>query len=102
MCTAKLYGHSTDTALCIDTRTNTKYCKVQQLTDSEYQDLQHHLLIPDRFLKRISDTICITTARNCQLDCHYCSASGVSSNYNNYPLSSCESNIHGEYFSLLV
>jgi len=37
------------------------------------QDLQHHWLTPDRFLKRISDTICTTTARTCQQDCHYCS-----------------------------
>jgi hypothetical protein len=95
LCTAKLYGHSTDTALCIDTRTNTKYWKVQQLTYSGYQDLQHHLLIHDRHLKIISDPICTTTARTCQQDSHYCSASAVSSNYNNYPLSSFESNIHG-------
>jgi len=44
MCTAKLYGHSTDTALSIDTRTNTKYWKVWQLTYNGYQDLQHHWL----------------------------------------------------------
>ena len=67
MCTAKLYGHS------IGTGTNTKYWKVQQLTDSGYQDLQHHLLIADRFLKRISDPICTATARTCPQDCHYCS-----------------------------
>jgi len=73
MCTAKLYRHSTDTALSIDTRTNTKYWKVRQLTCSGYQQLQHHLLIPDRFLKRISDPICTATARTCQQDCHYCS-----------------------------
>jgi hypothetical protein len=35
----KLYGQCTDTALCIDTRTNTKYCKLQQLTYSGYQEL---------------------------------------------------------------
>jgi hypothetical protein len=45
MYTAKLYEHYTDTALYIDTRTNAKYCKVQQLTYSGYQELQHHLLI---------------------------------------------------------
>jgi hypothetical protein len=73
MCTAKLYGHSTDTALSIDTKTNTKYWKVQQLTYSGYQEQQHYLLIPDRFLKRISDPICTATARTCQQDCHYCS-----------------------------
>ena len=75
MCTAKLYGHSTDTALSIDTRTNAKYRKVWQLTHNGYQDLQHHWLIPDRFLRRISDTICTATARTttCQQDCHYCS-----------------------------
>ena len=75
MCTAKLYGHSTDNALSIDTRTNTKYWKVQQLTYNGYQDLQHHWLIPDSFLKRISDTICTATAgtTTCQQDCHYCS-----------------------------
>jgi hypothetical protein len=73
MCTTKLYGHCTDTALSIDTRNNTKYWKVQQLTDSGYQDLQHHWLTPDRMLKRISDTICTATARTCQQDCHYCS-----------------------------
>ena len=73
MCTAKLYGHSTDNALCTDTRTNTKYWKVWQLTDSGQQHLQHHWLIPDRFLKRISVPICTTTARTCQQDCHYCS-----------------------------
>jgi hypothetical protein len=73
MCTAKLYGHSTDTALSIDARTNTKYWKVQQLAYSGYQDLQHRLLLPDRFVKRISDPICITTARTYQQDCHYCS-----------------------------
>ena len=67
MCTVKLFGH------CIDTGTNTKYWKVQQLTDSGYQDLQHHLLIPDRFLKSISDPIRTATARTCQQDCHYCS-----------------------------
>jgi len=50
MCTTKLYGHTTDTALSVDTRTNTKYWKVWQLTDSGYQHLQHHRLIPDRFL----------------------------------------------------
>jgi hypothetical protein len=37
-----MYGHSTD--LCIDAGTNKKYWKVRQLTDSGYQDLQHHLL----------------------------------------------------------
>jgi hypothetical protein len=58
MCTAKLYAHSTDTALSIDTRTNTKYWKIQQVTYSGYQEQQHHLLVPDRFLKRISDPIC--------------------------------------------
>jgi hypothetical protein len=52
MCTAKPYGHCTDTALSIDTRTNTKYWKVQQLTYNWYQDLQHHLFIPDRFFKK--------------------------------------------------
>jgi len=71
MCTAKLYGHSTDNALSIGTRTNTKCWKVWQLTDSRYQDLQYHRLIPDRFLKRISDTICTATARTCQQDNHY-------------------------------
>jgi len=74
MQTAKLYGHSTDTALCIDARTNTKYWKVQQLTDSGYQELQHHWLIPDRFLKRISDPIYTTTARTYQQDGRYCFA----------------------------
>ena len=64
MWTAQLYGHCTGTALYIDTRTNTKCRKVQQLTDSGYQDLQHHWLIPDRLLKRISDTICTTTAEH--------------------------------------
>jgi hypothetical protein len=63
MFTAKLYGHSTETALCIDTGTNTKYWKVRQLTYSGYQELQHHLLITDRFLKRISDPICNATVR---------------------------------------
>jgi len=53
MHTTKLYVHSTDTALSNDTGTNTKYWKVWQLTYSGYQDLQHHLLIPDRFLKKI-------------------------------------------------
>ena len=38
-----------------------------------YQELQHHWLIRDRSLKRISDTICTTTARTCQQDCQYCS-----------------------------
>jgi hypothetical protein len=73
MCKAQLYGHCTDTALYIDTRNNTKYWKVRQLTDSGYQDLQHHWLLHDRFLKIVSDTICTTTARTCQQDCHYCS-----------------------------
>ena len=73
MCTAKLYGHCTDTVLSVDTRTDTTCWKVRQLTDSGYQDLQHHWLIHDRFLKRISDTICTTTARSCQQGCHYCS-----------------------------
>jgi hypothetical protein len=73
MCTAKLYGHSTDTALSIDTGTNTKCWKVWQQTYSGYQDLQHHWLIPDRFLKRISDPICTATARTHQQGCHYCS-----------------------------
>jgi len=59
MCIVKLFGHSTDTALHIDTRINTKYWKVWQLTDSGYQDLQHHLLIPDSFLKGISDPIAL-------------------------------------------
>ena len=72
MCTAKLYGHCTDTALSDDTGTNTKYWKVQQLTYNGYQDLQHRLLIADRFLKRMSDPICSTaTARTWQQDCHY-------------------------------
>jgi len=53
MCTAKLFGHPTDAALSIDSRINTKYWKVQQLTYSGHQELQHHLLITDRFLKRI-------------------------------------------------
>jgi len=44
MCTAKLYGHSSDTALSIDTTINTKYWKVRQLTYSGYQELQQHLL----------------------------------------------------------
>jgi len=73
MCTAKLYGHCTETALCTDTGTNTKYWKVWQLTDSGYQDLKHHLLITDRFLKRIS----------------------VSSKNSNCLLSSFDSNIKG-------
>jgi len=73
MCTAKLYRHSTDNALSNGTRTNTKCWEVWQLTDSQYQDLQYHWLIPDRFLKRISDTICTTTARTCQQDSQYCS-----------------------------
>jgi len=30
-------------------------------------------LIPDRILKRISDTICTATARTFQQDCKYCS-----------------------------
>ena len=72
MCTEKLYGHCTDTALCIGTGTNTKCCKVWKLTDSGYQELQHYWLIPDRFLKRISDTICTATARTCQQESHYC------------------------------
>jgi hypothetical protein len=58
---------------CMDTRTNTKYRKVWQLIYSGYQDLQHHLLIPDRFLNRVSDPTCTATARTCQQDCHYCS-----------------------------
>ena len=33
--------------------------------------LQHHLLIPDRFLKRISDPICTATPRTCQQNRHY-------------------------------
>ena len=73
MCTAKLYGYSTDTALSVGTRTDTACRKVRQLTDSGYQDLQHHWLIHDRFLKTIPDTICTTTARTCQQDCQYCS-----------------------------
>ena len=73
MCTAKQYGHCTGTASSTDTRTNTKYWKVWQLTVSGYQYLQHHWLKPDRFLKRISDTICTATARTCQQDCQYCS-----------------------------
>jgi hypothetical protein len=73
MCKAKLYGHSTDTAQSIYTRTYTKYWKVQKVNYSGHQDLQLHLLIPDVFLKRISDPIRIATARTCQLDCHYCS-----------------------------
>jgi hypothetical protein len=73
MCAAKLYGHSTDTALCIDTATNTKYWKVRQLTDNRYQELQHHLLIPNRLLEKTSDPICTTTVRTCQQDCHFCS-----------------------------
>jgi hypothetical protein len=32
-------------SVSVDTKTNTKLCKVQQLTDSRYQELQHHLLI---------------------------------------------------------
>ena len=73
MCTAKLYGHCTDNALSNGTRTNTKCWEVWQLTDSRYQDLQYHWLIPDRFLKRISYTICTTTVRTCQQDSQYCS-----------------------------
>jgi len=73
MCTATLYGHSIDSALSFDMRTNTKHWKVRQLTYSGYQDLQHNLLIHDRSLKRISDPICSTTARTCQQDCYYCS-----------------------------
>ena len=65
-CTAKLFVACIDTALCTDTGTNTKYWKVQLLTDSGYQDLQHYLLITNRFLKRTSDPICSTaTARTC-------------------------------------
>ena len=37
------------------------------------QELQHLWLVPDRFLKRISDTICTATARTCQQDGRYCS-----------------------------
>ena len=73
MCTAQLYGHCTGTVLSIGTRTNTKHWKVWQLTYGWYQHLQHHWLIPDRILKRLSDPICTTTARTCQQDCHYCS-----------------------------
>jgi hypothetical protein len=50
-----------------------KFWKVRQLTDSGYQELQHHWLISDRFKKKISDPICTATARTCQQDCHYCS-----------------------------
>ena len=73
MCTAKLYVHSTDTALCTDTGTNKKCWKVQQLTHSGYQDMQHYLLTAYRFLKRISYPIRTATARTCHQDCHYCS-----------------------------
>ena len=73
MHTAKLCRQSTDNALSNGTRTNTKCWEVWQLTDSQYQDLQYHWLIPDRFLKRISYTICTTTVRTCQQDSHYCS-----------------------------
>ena len=73
MCIAKLYGHSTDPALSLDTRTNTKYWKVSQLNDSGYQDFQHHLEINDRFIKMISDPMCTTGARTCRYDWHYCS-----------------------------
>jgi hypothetical protein len=38
MCTAKLYGHSTDTVLFIDTRINAKYWKKCQST---YNGDQH-------------------------------------------------------------
>jgi hypothetical protein len=73
MYTATLDGNSTDNALSTDTRTNNKYWKVRHLTISGYQELQHHWLIADRFLKRISDPICTATARTYQQDCHYCS-----------------------------
>jgi hypothetical protein len=63
MCTAEMYGHPTDTASCIDTGTNIKYWTVPQLIDSEYQELQQHFLIPDRFFQRISNPICTATAR---------------------------------------
>ena len=39
----------------------------------ENQYLQHYWLIPARLLKTIWHTICTTTARTCQQDCHYCS-----------------------------
>jgi len=68
MCTAQLCGH-TDNAMSIDTRKNTKCWKERQLTDNGYQDLQHHWLISDRILKRISDTMCTTIARTRQQDC---------------------------------
>jgi len=71
MCTAKLYGHSTGTVLSVDARTKTKCWKVRQLTDNGYQDLQHHWLTHDRYLKRMSDTICTTTTRTSQQDCQY-------------------------------
>jgi hypothetical protein len=61
MCTAKLYGHSTDTALCIDPRTNIKHWKVQQLTYSGYQELQHHLLT---FIVRTFKSVFMPTVRS--------------------------------------
>jgi hypothetical protein len=69
----------------------------------EKQDLQHHWLIPDRFLKK---NIRYNLHCNCKnmsggMPLMFC-ALAVSSNYNNYPLSSMESNIHGQYFSFIV
>jgi hypothetical protein len=86
----------TDTALSTDTSTNTRYWKVWQLTYSGYQDLQHQWLIPDTFLERIMRS---NVQRNCKnmsagLQLLFC-ALAVSSNYNNYLLSSFDSNILG-------
>ena len=46
---------------------------IQNAGKHGYQDFQHHWLIRDRSLKRISNTLCATTARTCRKDCLYCS-----------------------------
>jgi len=53
-------------------RNQYKTLEMWQLTYGGYQDLELHLLIPDRFLKRISDPICTATARTSQENCYYC------------------------------
>jgi len=54
-------------------RNQYKILEMWQLTYGGYQHLQHCLLIPDRYLKRISDPICTANERTSQQDCHYCS-----------------------------
>jgi len=69
MCTAKLYGHSIDTALSVDTRTNTKYWKVRQ----QWVSRPATSFVNTGQIFKKNETPKYTATATCQQNCHYCS-----------------------------